>query len=110
MGAVTADDAEHGPARAMALVATSTDAANSTARVYLADHAFSFQMQGVVGLFHDPDKLVADRSVKACVTAGYLEIGIADAGEGDADESFAFSGWACDISKQDFAVFDPQSF
>jgi hypothetical protein len=110
MGTVAADDSENRAAWAVSLVACSTDGANSAARVYLADHAFADKVGPVVGAFNDADEFVSDRSVKTGVTAGDLKIGIADSGEGDADERLIRRGRPSDIGQQEFAVFDAESF
>jgi hypothetical protein len=61
----------------------------AAAGIDLAHDALTGEARLTVRSLDDTDELVADRSREICITANDLEVGIADAGYGDANECFA---------------------
>lgn len=88
MGAVAPLDAQYGPQRAMARIATQAKPAVPAPRIYLPDYALSHKLRAIVRTLDDPDELMPDRALKARVAANDLKVGGAYAGIGNTDGRF----------------------
>ena len=88
-GARVLDDAEDGAGGAVAAEALRASRAVAAGKVDFADDAAA-DPGGGVGLLDDADELVAGATGEAVVAAEEFEIGVADAGEDDADQGMAF--------------------
>jgi len=87
-GAVAPEDSEHCAIGTMARETAGAYRASPASRVDLANDAFSPD-RGVVRFDYAADEFMTRHSPKLHVAAGDLEVGSADAGERDADDTLA---------------------
>jgi len=83
------DDAEDGAGGTVAAETLLARAAVAAGEVDFSDDAAA-DPGGCVGFFDDSDEFMAGAAGEAVVAAEKFEVGVADAGEGDADEGLAF--------------------
>ena len=104
-GAGVLHDAEHRTIRAMTAHAAKAPFAMAAIEIDLAHDAPSDQAR-VIGGHHVAHELMAGRSAEIVVAALQFQIGVADAGEDQADQSKAGRplGYG-DVANGDFAVF-----
>jgi hypothetical protein len=99
MTTVAADNSKHGAFRAMAWVAVKAQPALAAPGIYFTDNPFANEFGRIARFLDNADKLVTDRSRKSGVAAHDLQVRIANAGHGDADERFVFIAGRGNVSQ-----------
>src|SRR5206468_2450677 len=110
MSTIASDEAEDRPRWTVSRIAGNAPLARSAAGIDLTDDPFPDDVRPVVGPLGDTDELVPDRAFKTGITAHDLDVGIADSGLDDANQSLVRVVGHRNVVKRELPADGPECF
>src|SRR6266508_962100 len=104
MGAVSSNNTEHSSTWAVTRITCATQVTHSAAGVYFTDDSSAHE-RTIRRCLHQANKLVPESSLEPSITSRDFQVGVADSGKQDANESLRSRLWFFNFAHSQLLFF-----